>query len=1081
MSKRTIDDLNTPMSDSNNDLMIEDSSVMSADHLEDHSVGHSTDTSDSSFVSTSLRIDSVTHPIYAQRLELERLINSNESDIIVSSSIKSFLDLHIRSITEDWSSKIMFQVRYNNCETLLFRDVIKHIGSPKLHKHIAPSYFCNKKYSTCDGFKGVGFKHLTDDLFRSAIKSSGFSLIKNGKTPYKNNGCFRFCCSCSQVYRGNVNKRSTLPYRDVSFSNNRKNNRSKITHNYLPARTKTKLPMLSKQRCPFFFCICFDIKGFFVVNGKGNSLHRFHSKNNGKLTMIPPRLLEVTSQQLITDLSHADASLGTMRNILHHKTGRIYQRSNLHHIRGLCGIIKNLEDDLHKCSTTDIMIKFLTEHKYDYVMLLHCNNVNTIFQQTKEFNDSQAVTNDSIEFPPVENVDINEFVNNRRVTLNVHHEQKFMMAFAWTTTPEKRMFKLFPSVIFCDCTEDTNNEGRPLLSMTGKDTNSRTFTIIRAFLPNQKMWVFRWVFSVLLPKVYGNELLKQVQVFITDGDPQETQQLDNGLDLFFPKAKRIRCGWHLIDRGWNARCPTVKAFPSISEFFDRMKVTIQSWCYSWMKPSYCETKAEYLISKFLFKKFMSNPSFVTKEPHKYLIATIMIWFKNNFEPHESNFCFYKRAKLLSFGDYSNSVTEGTHNGMKFNAASVGPSTSIHRSLAILTKNAIRKEEDRTNKSSREFLTTRTNDPDGHFNHMIEYAFISSLKCIAISQKYLNLKINDNEWLVVRDMINHPFINLRHFPRFIRVRKVTYRDGILTCNCPTKDVFKLLCPHVINVAKSCDKNFQVSHTNISCIWWKSYYESSLQPGSIINSKGNLTNLFQYLKNKEKIGIPIDFDKVDNIPIHLGEIPDVFVYDSNFPSCANYAKEDYTNFITANIPGNMSQIEQIDNEDTASLPIASIANTNGIINETHLEESSSVTEEVTTSMANIDDSPTDADSNSVTLFEYPSTVTENLTSSTLESQFNEIIHNSDLKTLTEKRKIINNPYQHLKKSFTELSNTMAKNSSYEEIEEVRKYLDNATNQVLKKIFDRRNVKSQEGEYISSNLPHKRSFTSHGTKYI
>ena len=78
--------------------------------------------------------------------------------------------------------------------------------------------------------------------------------------------------------------------------------------------------------------------------------------------------------------------------------------------------------------------------------------------------------------------------------------------------------------------------------MTGKDTNSRTFTIIRAFLPNQKMWVFRWVFSVLLPKVYGNELLKQVQVFITDGDPQETQQLDNGIDLFFPQAKIIRCG-----------------------------------------------------------------------------------------------------------------------------------------------------------------------------------------------------------------------------------------------------------------------------------------------------------------------------------------------------------------------------------------------------------------------------------------------------------------------------------------------------------------------------------------------------------
>ena len=155
--------------------------------------------------------------------------------------------------------------------------------------------------------------------------------------------------------------------------------------------------------------------------------------------------------------------------------------------------------------------------------------------------------------------------------------------------------------------------------------------------------------------------------------------------------------------------------------------------------------------------------------------------------------------------------------MKFNAASVGPSTSIHHSLAILTKNAIRKEDERKHKSSREFLTTRTNDPYGHFNHMIDYAFISSMKCIDIYKKYLNLKINGNEWLVVRDIINHPFKHLRYFPRFIRVRNVTYRDGMFTCNCPKKDVFKLLCSHVINVAKSCDKKFQVSHTNISCLW------------------------------------------------------------------------------------------------------------------------------------------------------------------------------------------------------------------------------------------------------------------------
>ena len=84
------------MSDSNNDLMFEDSSITSADHSEDHSEGHSTDTdntfptSDSSLLSASQCIDSVTDYIYVQKLDLERLIDSDESDITFSSSFLHF-------------------------------------------------------------------------------------------------------------------------------------------------------------------------------------------------------------------------------------------------------------------------------------------------------------------------------------------------------------------------------------------------------------------------------------------------------------------------------------------------------------------------------------------------------------------------------------------------------------------------------------------------------------------------------------------------------------------------------------------------------------------------------------------------------------------------------------------------------------------------------------------------------------------------------------------------------------------------------------------------------------------------------
>ena len=79
---------------------------------------------------------------------------------------------------------------------------------------------------------------------------------------------------------------------------------------------------------------------------------------------------------------------------------------------------------------------------------------------------------------------------------------------------------------------DTNSEGRPLLSLVGKDTCSKTFTILRALLPNQQQWLFRWIFCVSLPKVHSNDLLFQIKTIVTDGDAQESSQIDNAIDFF---------------------------------------------------------------------------------------------------------------------------------------------------------------------------------------------------------------------------------------------------------------------------------------------------------------------------------------------------------------------------------------------------------------------------------------------------------------------------------------------------------------------------------------------------------------------
>jgi len=49
---------------------------------------------------------------------------------------------------------------------------------------------------------------------------------------------------------------------------------------------------------------------------------------------------------------------------------------------------------------------------------------------------------------------------------------------------------------------------------------------------------------------------------ITDGDPQEFSQVDNVIENVIPNAKRVRCGWHIVRKGFEQYIDT--AFPDIS-------------------------------------------------------------------------------------------------------------------------------------------------------------------------------------------------------------------------------------------------------------------------------------------------------------------------------------------------------------------------------------------------------------------------------------------------------------------------------------------------------------------------------------
>ena len=183
-----------------------------------------------------------------------------------------------------------------------------------------------------------------------------------------------------------------------------------------------------------------------------------------------------------------------------------------------------------------------------------------------------------------------------RSSKNLEENQKYLMGFAWVIPSELRLFEALPNVIMVDTIEKTNNEKRPLLTVGGEDSNGKMFIFLRWIMPNEQSWMFRWIFSVVMPSLITKKLLEMVCIIISDGDSQFFTQIDNTSRPYFKNARWIRCGWYLIHKGWDWHVDNALQFNNVSmtEYRD-IKQILTSWMTSWMKGT-CETRQEFKFS-----------------------------------------------------------------------------------------------------------------------------------------------------------------------------------------------------------------------------------------------------------------------------------------------------------------------------------------------------------------------------------------------------------------------------------------------------------------------------------------------------
>jgi hypothetical protein len=839
---------------------------------------------------------------------------------------------------EDWNAVIPFSlvmpfsVEPELCDNIM--DLLKPAWKD------CKFYFPQSKYAVdvlLD--KSPGWDLLKKDLCTAAFQN-GTCIVSNGGGKKER----RFHCNASFLYKDRLDKeqKSSVVYRKSSLHGDRKNTRGMVGKS-MPRRTATCLPVNPAYKCNMHFAVMWDDKGYYLPGGRrGNFVHSNHIRLQRQQMPFPKRLLDLENQTILESIAEAEANNGVGRNVHYQKTGAILSRQQVAYIKKLKQSFSSTQDGEE--SSPDAMFRYFKDTRTSYCCLYHhvpiepavvtpithstppstSQLVHEIRYPGDDISNDDVLHTNALELPSTENEDLLKFAKEHRDEMNLTDQQELMIACAWVLPKEKRLFQMYPEVIHVDATSDTNNENRPLLTITARDSRGNVVTVLRIFMPNERSWAFRWLFQVVLPTLLGSEPLQKVKVIITDGDSQETSQLDLAIALFFPQVLRVRCGWHIIDRGWKRNGPKKTSVPKpMRKPFDVKTHEIRNWMYSWMKPK-CETEEEYIISKALFIAYLQSDE-ALRVLNESNCRTILDFFRENVEPHEAHFCFYRRIHIRHYDTYTNSAHEGSNHGLKSGAAPVLPQYSLDRSAMVLSKNAdirtavldLAGSQDSTKHKLWSSLPS-----SAYLNKLGESLLTNEW---ALRHEYKSERVSEYCWHVVSKFTsNENYVCAPgSIPNFQRVRQVQLLLGRLLCSCKHHERIGMPCRHILHVLVRADPSYPgVSHHDVSIVWHNTYYQYAYRG---VDEYKNLSRLLDLARQNEVLGPAFPLSKLAVMPI-VTEVHEDLKLKTGKDRCLNYTSDSIQSALrlsglhtghpgapTAGIPATCTQESLVYNEN------------------------------------------------------------------------------------------------------------------------------------------------------------------------
>lgn len=496
----------------------------------------------------------------------------------------------------------------------------------------------------------TSWKKLSSDLIAVSKMEGGVSLSGNGFYT-KDKRTKALFCSHFKYYNKGKRKLAGGDYREYTMNRDKANARPDDGKSQ-KKRTSTSRPVKNEDEkvatCKVKLVFGLDKQSFFLICGAGNDTHEGHPQMGSRELPTRKRTVPEGVHTMAKQLANNGVRPGTISGVVEDLYGidltrrQVAQTTEMAKLaRDLIGT-ENLEKYKDCTSDADRVLMFLRDSNCRYVALYHrqgrhagvSNATNKKKQKTEGKATSSASNEGTIssgglgglvlrDEDIVSNVqqsllietqtgngdsemavigkdeadkptaDAMIYAADARKAVAANDDQDVLVAIVWATGEGVRYFQAFPEQLSVDGTHKTTNQDWDLITFTIQDMNGRQETVIRCWAPHNRSWLFRWLFQTAVPKLVGGAACKRTRLVICDGYPQECSQLDAAIALVFVSAVRRRCGWHIVDRGWNntlGKCFGGKAHPKRQEI-SRLVQVIKDWLYSMMKE--VETVNEY--------------------------------------------------------------------------------------------------------------------------------------------------------------------------------------------------------------------------------------------------------------------------------------------------------------------------------------------------------------------------------------------------------------------------------------------------------------------------------------------------------